>query len=44
MREREVFVVLDEMLEACRRATSFIEGMCEKEFLSDIRIHNRLSP
>ena len=37
MREREVFVLLDEMLEACRNATSFIRGMCEEEFLSDIR-------
>jgi uncharacterized protein with HEPN domain len=37
MREREVFVLLDEMLEACRNATFFITGMCEEEFLSDIR-------
>ncbi len=37
MREREVFVLLDEMLEACRNATFFIRGMCEEEFLSDIR-------
>ncbi|QGM97972.1 DUF86 domain-containing protein [Methylocystis parvus] len=37
MRERDVFLVLDQMLQASRRATSFIEGMQEQEFLHDLR-------
>ncbi len=37
MRERDEFLVLDQMLQASRRATSFIEGMQEQEFLSDLR-------
>lgn len=43
MREREVFVLLDEMLEACRNATFFIRGMARKNS-SLTYAHNRLSP
>lgn len=37
MKERDVFLVLDQMLQASRHATSFIEGMQKKEFLTDER-------
>lgn len=37
MRERDVFLVLDQMLQASRNATSFIEGMDVQEFLADTR-------
>jgi uncharacterized protein with HEPN domain len=37
MRERDVFLVLDQMLRASRQATSFVEDMREQEFLADER-------
>jgi uncharacterized protein with HEPN domain len=37
MNERDVFLVLDQMLLASRQATTFIKGMDEQEFLADER-------
>lgn len=37
MRDRNVFLVLDQMLEAGRQAVSFVEGMQEHDFLADVR-------
>jgi uncharacterized protein with HEPN domain len=37
MKERDVFVLMDQMAEAGQRATSFVEGMQEDEFLADGR-------
>lgn len=37
MRERDVFLVLDQMLGAARLATSYVDGMPEDEFLADTR-------
>jgi uncharacterized protein with HEPN domain len=37
MKERDVFVLLDQMLNAGRLATSFVDGMGQDEFLVDIR-------
>jgi len=37
MRERNIFVILDQMLRACRAATSFVEGLQQEDFLADER-------
>jgi uncharacterized protein with HEPN domain len=37
MRERDVFVLLDQMLEASRNAVSFVEGLSEAESLADVK-------
>ena len=37
MSERDVFLVLDQMLEAARLAASYVDGMQEEEFLADTR-------
>jgi len=37
MRERNIFVILDQMLRACRSATSFVEGLQQEDFLADER-------
>ncbi|HMK90327.1 MAG TPA: DUF86 domain-containing protein [Methylocystis sp.] len=37
MRQRNIFVILDQMLRACRAATSFVEGLQQEDFLADER-------
>jgi uncharacterized protein with HEPN domain len=37
MKERDVFVLLDQMLEASRNAVSFVDGLSEEEFLADVK-------
>jgi len=37
MSERDVFLVLDQLLEASRLAISYVEGLSEAEFLNDVR-------
>ena len=37
MRERDVFVLLDQMLEASRNEASFVEGLSEAECLADVK-------
>jgi len=37
MKERDVFVLLDQMLAASRNAASFVDGLSEEEFLADVK-------
>ncbi|MEF3367155.1 hypothetical protein V3H18_11480 [Methylocystis sp. 9N] len=37
MKDGDVFVLLDQILEAARLATSYVEGMTEDAFLADNR-------